>query len=233
MSNKNGVRGINPTLALSTTTTLGRVRGFTICLLYLLYEGGARCCELAQKTGKSQKYVYQYLSNMRKYGLTVQDGVFWHLTDLGVAFTEYLKRYDSILYNNILEYPKKDKRKIKEYPKKDKSSTSKKPKQLRISAWLANSSLDDVEGKVVEVLVKHYNETGSPFLYFSDHYEAAEFFGCRPEQIVNAMRRLKQDRIAYTWRDRSLRAWKIGLYKDWVRGLLEVEKKLSSGEADD
>lgn len=208
---------------LSTTTTLGRVRGFTVHLLYILYEGQARCCELSEKTGKSQDYVYQYLKNMRKYGLVKKCGAFWLLTDLGVAFTEYLKRYDNILNNNIKEYEKKMKRKRKENEKKMKTSIPKKIKQVRISAWLSSSDLNELESKVVEVLVEHYNKTGSKFLYFRDHYEAAEFFKCTPDEITIAMRKLKQDKIAYPWRDRSLNAWKIGLYKDFIERLKVIK----------
>jgi hypothetical protein len=46
---------INYTLLTTTTSTaLGRVRGFTITLLYMLYDGGGRCCDLAERSGKAK-----------------------------------------------------------------------------------------------------------------------------------------------------------------------------------
>jgi len=209
---------------LSTTTTLGRIRGFTVELLFHLNEGPKRCRDLVEKTGKSHSYVWRYLKNMQNYGLVEKNGVFWELSILGREFLSYI----NILYNNISEYRKIIERKSKDNRKKVESYTPKKPKQVRISAWLSSSNLDELESRVVEVLVNHYNKTGSLFLYFRDPYEAAEFFKCTPDQLTQAMRKLKQDRIAYPWRDRTLNAWKIGLYKAWVQALLaetEIEKK--------
>jgi hypothetical protein len=38
---------VNYALLSTASTALGRVRGFTITLLYLLFDGGGRCCDLA------------------------------------------------------------------------------------------------------------------------------------------------------------------------------------------
>jgi len=204
---------------LSTTTTLGKVRGFTIELLFHLSEGSRRCRDLVEITGKPHSYVWRYLKNMQKYGLVEKNGAFWELSILGREFLSHI----NILYINISEYRKKIERKQKDNRKKVENCTPKKPKQVRISAWLSSSDLNELESKVVEVLVDHYNKTGSKFLYFRDHYEAAEFFECTPDEITKAMRKLKQDKIAYPWRDRSLNAWKIGLYKDFLERLKVIK----------
>ncbi|MEM3829286.1 MAG: hypothetical protein QXP36_08760, partial [Conexivisphaerales archaeon] len=77
-------------LLSTTSTALGRVRGFTITLLYMLYDGGGRCCDLAERAGKSWNYVSRYLRNLQKYGLAAKNDAFWFLTPKGVEFVKYL-----------------------------------------------------------------------------------------------------------------------------------------------
>lgn len=202
---------------LSTTTALARVRGFTTILLLLLYEGQKRCCELVEITSKKHDYVWQYLKRMQKYGLVEKNEAFWFLTDLGVYFAEYLKKHYNILNNNIKEYEQKVNRKRTESEQLEKKET----KQIPLSAWLASSSLDEIEKRVVEELVEHYNRTGSTFKYFSDIYEAAEHFKCTPNEIAEALKRLKQDKIIYSWRDKTFNAWKIGLYRAFIEARMK------------
>jgi len=206
---------------LSTTTTLGRVRGFTIEVLYHLGEGPRRCCELVEITGKYHDYVYSYLRNMRIYGLAEKTGVYWKLTLLGREFLDYL----NIVYNNIIEYGKKKERRKKEKRKKPESWHPKRVKQIRIEAFLRDSRLADKEKEVVEVLVDHYNKTGSKFLYFVDHYEIADRFEMHPDQVNQIFMNLKQDHVVYSFRDRRHNAWKIGLYKAFVEALTLQRKK--------
>jgi len=207
---------------LSTSTTLGRVRGFTIELLYHLNEGQKRCCDLVEITGKSHPYVWRYLKNMQKYKLVQKYDLFWFLTDIGVNFVKYL----NIVYNNIIEYRKIIERKKKEERKKIETSFTnvkvKTMRQISISLWLQQTDRELVEKEVVEVLVDHYNKTGSKFLFFKDIYAMAERFKASPDQINQAMMNLKQDHIVYNYRDRGHEAWKIGLYKDFVEVLSKM-----------
>jgi hypothetical protein len=195
------------------------VRGFTIDLLFALEEGSVRTQAICEKTQKPANYVSKYLSNMRKYGLVMKNESFWNLTVLGQDFATYMK-YEVLQYNTIRKI---NERKKKEERNLNETSQPKKLKQVSIQAWLLTSTLDDIEKRVVEVLVDHFNKTGSKFLYFDDYYKAAEFFKATPDQMAEAMKHLKQDKIAYPWRDRSLNAWKIGLYKAWVEALEKRE----------
>lgn len=206
-----------PYSTISTTTSLGRVRGFTIDLLFHLKDGPKRCCDLAEISGKNQDYVHRYLRNMRKYGLVKKQGILWNLSVLGVDFLSYL----NIVYNNIIEYGKKKERKKKEDGKKMETSPPKKLKQISFSLWLQSShlTLDSAEKKVVEVLVDHFNRTGSKFLYFNNIYEMAEKFQISPDQVNQVIMNLKQDHIVYSYRNKHHAAWKIGLYKAFIEGL--------------
>jgi len=210
---KGGQEKVN--YALLSTTTLGRVRGFSIELLFMLHEGGGRCCDLSERSGKSQPYVHRYLRNLRKYELVRQNDAFWFLTEFGAEFVKYLH----IVYNNIIEYRKKKERKKKEERKLEESSPPKVLKQVAISLWLQDSDRSRVEKEVVEVLVKHYNETGSKFLYFRDVYHFADNFKIRPDEVNQLLMSLKQDRIVYSFRDKQHNAWKVGLYKAFLEGL--------------
>jgi len=209
----------DPLLTTSSTSTsstpLGRVRGFTINLLFALKEGPRRTYELAEISGKTREYVYSYLKRMRKYGLVMKNGFFWNLTVLGSDFISYLEEVSkySIVCRHI-----ENRRRTEERQKRD-TSPLKKLKQVSIQAFLRTSTLHDTEKRVVEDLVDHYNKTGSKFRYFDDHYAAAEFYKCTPDQMVNVMKNLKQDHIGYAWPDPSLKAWKIALYKDFIETL--------------
>jgi len=211
--------------ALLSTTTLGRVRGLTIELLFHLQDSQKRCCELVELTGKSHPYVWRYLKRMQNYKLVEKNDGFWFLSDLGVNFLKYL----NIVYNNITEYRQIiDRKKTEERQKIDTSFTNvkkKSVKQIPISLWLQQTDREQVEKEVVEVLIDHFNNTGSKFLFFKDIYEMAERFKTSPGQINQALMNLKQDHIVYNYRDRSHDAWKIGLYKDFVEALSKMATK--------
>jgi len=184
-------------------------------LLFHLKNRELRVMDLVELTGKYHQYVSRYLENMRKYGLTEKSGPFWKLTVDGVSFLTY---FENLSYNNII-IRKMEERKKKEGIKKEESYSPKKLKQTSISLWLQNSGLNEAEKEVVEVLVDHYNMTGSKFLYFSDIYEIAEQFKIPPDQVNKVFMNLKQDHIVYNYRDRSHNAWKIGLYRAFVQAL--------------
>jgi hypothetical protein len=193
------------------------VRGFTITLLYMLYDGGGRCCDLAERSGKSQNYVHRYLRNLRKYGLAFKNEAFWFLTPKGVEFV----KYSNFVNNKIIEYGKKEERKEKENKKKEETKEPKTTKQISISLWLHNSGLDSVEKEVVELLLRHYNETGSKFILVKDHFELAEKLRANPGEIIEALKNLRQDNIVYLYRSDIEGYWKVGLKGDFLRVLRE------------
>ena len=202
--------------SISTTTSLGRVRGFTIELLYHLKDGPKRCCDLAEISGKYQDYVHSYLRRMRNYGLVEKQGVLWNLSVLGRDFLSYL----NIVYNNIIEYgQKKNRRKTEREQKKD-TSHPKRHKQISISLFLRDSSLDDTEKEVVEVLVDHYNKTGSKFILIRNEYELAKKLTNNPQNIIEALKNLRQDNIIYLMRAHDFPGYhKLGLKKAFVESL--------------
>jgi len=206
---------------LSTTTSLGRVRGFTLELLKHLENGPKRCHELAEITHKSRWYVWTYLRNMRIYGLVEKNGVFWKLSDLGANFQAYL----NILYNNIIDSQKKEERKKKERRKKVESSLPKKLKQVGISLFLAESSLADTEKAVVEVLLNHYNKTGSKFILIKNEYDLASKLTTNPQNLMDALANLRQDNIIYLMRAHNFPGYhKLGLKKAFIELLKKREK---------
>ena len=204
------------TILLSTTTSLGKVRGFTVELLFMLSEGGGRCCDLVERSGKPRYIVHKYLERLQKYKLADKIDSFWYLTPQGAEFVKYLK----IVNRNILECRQKVDRKKTESRQKVDTSEPKKLKQVSISLWLQNSDPSQIEKEVVEVLVDHYNKTGSKFILFRDMYDLAEKIRGSPEATFTAIRRLRQDNIVYLYRSEIQGYWKLGLKKEFVEARL-------------
>jgi len=122
-----------------------------------------------------------------------------------------------MVYNNIIKYRKRVERKSKENRKKVESKQPKTTKQIPISLWLQNSGLDNVEKEVVELLLKHYNETGSKFILVKNQFELAEKLKANPSEILEALKNLRQDNIIYLYRSDIEGYWKIGLKTSFIK----------------
>ena len=193
----------------TTTTVLSRLRGLTLEILSALHDSPMTVPAISHLVEREQRYTRVYLHNMRRYGLTSKTSHgFWELTEKG-ELTYTILYYTIIL--KIKERRKKDKSKIKERKKFPVQT-----RQIKIDSWLGLSNPTEAEAVVVEVLVKHYNETGSKFIYARDQYEFAEIFNISADALAQALVRLKQDHIVYHWKDKSLDRIKLGLYKDFV-----------------
>ena len=87
----------NPPIITSTTsTTVSKIRGFTIDLLYHLKNRMLTSSDLAELTGKYGGYVRRYLYNMQKYGLVEKNGSFWKITSQGLSLIFYLESVNSL-----------------------------------------------------------------------------------------------------------------------------------------
>jgi len=202
------------------SSCLSNVRGFSIDLLYHLKNHVMTASQLVEITGKYRQYVNQYLYRMRNYGLVEKIGIFWKITDLGISF---LLHYEEVSKYRSMRKQKENKKKTKR-KQSENSRVSKKPKQVSIELFLQKLSLSDAENKIIEILYRHYVETGSLFVYFpmdiyQDPYQAAEYFKIRPDKVVEAFRHLKQDRIVYKIWDWRYGACKVALYKSFVQTL--------------
>ena len=213
--------------AMSTTTTsqsLARVRGFTVDLLQTLKTGPLRTHALCIQTRKEHQYIETYLNRMQNYGLVMKNGSFWNLTVLGNEFTAYLDTEDSLTQTNKqtnkpiqhLEYRKKTDRKHLE-----DTILRKVEFQSRFDLWLHENPLSDVEKVVVDTLIEHYQKTQSKFILVDTKYELAERLNQNPEDLIQALRNLYQDRVAYLFRHGL--GWKVGLYQAFVEGLEKTE----------
>jgi len=213
-----------------TTSSFAKIRGFTITLLYVLENRSLSTTEVAEITGKPVNYVGSYLCRLRNYGLAKKEGFFWKLTEEGVYFLDHIKNFEEIkkeekrrICNIIYKTQQMNNRSTTDKQQMNNTYILKKPKQLSIHLWIKNShrSIDDAEKEVVEVLLDHYNKTGSKFIFISppDMYAVAERFNITPDQAEQALRNLYQDRIVYHRHDRQHNAIKLGLYKDFIEKL--------------
>jgi DNA-binding Lrp family transcriptional regulator len=78
-----------------------------------------------------------------------------------------------------------------------------------------------LEKEVVEMLLKHYNETGSKFILVRDQFELAERLGASPSELLEALRNLRQDNIIYLFRSDIGGYWKVGLKRGFLETLEE------------
>jgi len=217
----------SPKLSLATTTTLSRIRGFTVTLLFHLKDKLLTASDLTELTGKYAQYVYTYLYRMRNYGLVEKKDSLWKITDLGVYFLNHM--------DEVTKQHRKRKQKLNSFKTEVKQKlnsfkTFEKPKrtiQTSFEVWLKNyhRSLEDAERVVVEVLLDHYRKTGSKFIYCSppNIYTIADKFGIRPDQVNKVLMNLKEDKIVYSMKDRLHGAVKIGLYLDFVKKLKYIQ----------
>ena len=226
---------MNDFLSLSTTTSLSRIRGFSIIILECLKGGYLRSSEIYEITGKPCSYVNRYLYNLRKYGLIERIEDFWILTQKGEDFIEYYERFikNKNRIRKFNERLRKDNRKIKERKNIKKQETIRKEtrafphlregRQVDLSLWMKESNWDEIEKKVVEVLIDHYNRTGSKFIYSRDIFEFADKLQVNPQELSNAIMNLRQDGIIYIIRDKTFNTWKIGIKKDFLESLKNMK----------
>lgn len=208
---------------LSSTTSIGRIRGFTIELLFILKGRYLTTRDVSEKTGKKGNYVRPYLYNMKKYGLIEKEGSFWKLTDLGRELLEHYEGNNVIIESKrrVKEKKKKSKKGVKEALKKSKSSAVNKSDSFRISDFLIDLGLNlsKIEKTVVEVLIKHYRKTSSKFILAKDNYELADKLSCNSSDLPNALKNLRENGIIYIFKDKTFNCWKIGLKKQFLERL--------------
>jgi len=184
--------------------------------------------EICEITGKKGNYVRPYLYNMRKYGLAEKEGSFWKLTDLGRDLLEHYESNNTIIESKRRVKEKKSKKSVKEALKNSKSSTQNRHDSFCISNFLVDLglSLSEIEKAVVEVLIEHYNKTGSKFILVGNQYELAERLNCNPSDLPNALKILREKGIIYIFKDKTFNCWKIGLKKQFLERLRIKSEKI-------
>jgi len=200
------------TTSTIATTSFGKLRGYTLEVLNLLEKESLTSRNISERTLKTNPYVQTYLCRLRNYGLAENNEHFWFLTDKGVKIWNFLKKnYYFHLTNN---------RTTTQQQQNNNTYFYKKPLQVSISSWSGKNNLSDCEKEVVELLIKHFNDTSSKYIFFQDPYTLSEKTGFNVETLRVALQNLRQDNIIYLIRDRTQNCWKLGLKKAFIE-LLE------------
>jgi len=190
--------------------TWSKIRGFTLDLLEILAAAPSTTTSLALETGETTSYVRSYLSNMRRYGLVRVEDYIWYVTDVG----------SSLLSLSLRKRRKKEERKKRERREKERSKririSSLVHGQIRLDAWSGTKSLSECEKEVVDTLISHLNQTGTPFLYVANHEQLGDH---DPRILQAALQRLRQEGVIYLFRDPAFQAWKLGLKKAFIEKL--------------
>lgn len=182
----------------------------------MLSEEELTSSQIAERLDKTSCFVRQYLYRLRNYGLAENNEYFWNLSQKGVEIFNLLK---SLKY-----FHSTSNRRVTERQQKSNSYLYKKPLQASLSAWSGKDSLSDCEKEVVEMLVKHYDATGSKFTLYQNEYELSERMGFTIETLQKAIKRLREDHIIYLIRERTQNCWKLALKKAFVELLESGER---------
>ena len=88
--------------------------------------------------------------------------------------------------------------------------------------------MDESKVETLEVLLDHFNSTGSPFIYLNFiedlHLDYSD------QTLQEAFRKLRQDNVIYLWQDRGIKALKLGLKKAFIEKLLHLQTDYSGGK---
>ncbi|MEM4406204.1 MAG: hypothetical protein QXS68_04085 [Candidatus Methanomethylicaceae archaeon] len=157
----------------------------------------------------------------------------YNLTEEGFSYYNLFKdRFYSYFFDNdkitIRQRLDNDKITIRQRLDNDKitirqrldNDDHQKQHQLHITSWLKSNHLTDCERVVVEVLVEHFNRTGSPYFYITspeDLYQHGVNF--TPEVVASAIKKLREDGIVYLYKDKSMGSFKLGLKKQFIESM--------------
>ena len=208
---------LSPLLEAQRTVTWSKIRGFTLELLERLADSTSTTTSLALETGESTSYVYRYLKNMQIYGLVDVQNYLWHLTETGSLLLSVTK----------VERKMKESRKNHERRMKEKRKKPLIHGQIRLEPWLRNHSLSECEKEVVDTLISHLNQAGTPFLYLTNQEQLTTRYD--PKILQMALQHLRQEGIVYLIRDPTFQAWKLGLKKAFIEKLRYLQSTHYSG----
>jgi hypothetical protein len=201
----------------ASTTSFSRLRGMTLWIMAILRDGGSVASwQVAEQTMKTCRYVNVYLFRLRKYGVAEKNEEFWFLTDFGEYLTDLLIGQ----YTDRYRYRYKYNTRTTQQQHNNNTTPKKKPVQVSIQAWLRDSSPGDAERGVVDLLVYHFNKTGSKFVLVKDHYAMSELLKINVNDVPDVLTNLRQENIIYLMRDPTSGMWKLGLKKAFLE-LLE------------
>jgi hypothetical protein len=198
-----------------STTSFSKLRGFTFAVLHELSKEASTSFQLSEKTLKPTNYVNSYLFRLRKYGLADKQDYSWFLTALG---RDVVGRLNDIILSYITTYYTNNTRTTLEQ-QKNNTSHKRSHKQISLESWTRNTSPTDCEKEVVDILVNHYNSTGSKYIFFRDQYILSEKVGFSVHVLQESIHALRADNVVYLLKDNTSGMWKLGLKKAFVEAL--------------
>ncbi|NPA96134.1 MAG: replication initiator protein WhiP [Crenarchaeota archaeon] len=196
-------------------------------ILLLLYSRPMRSREIAEKLGKSSRYVASYLSYWRTRGVVDYRGGYWFLTRRGeeivrtILDAKRLREEEQLSHTRTTEPVSgtiNDKSRqahakasgaVQSFIVEQTSAPEGKQweqdpigKALRcLDTLLGDRDLEEEEYAVLRHMVKHYAEWGSTYLYVD---QIAEDLHYEMRELLQILRRLQTKKLIYMYTDKRL-----------------------------
>lgn len=201
----------------STTTTTSsqgmpqKYRGYSLKILEVLSSsGGLTTGEIAMKTGIDVFEVYKACRRMYGRGaIDKKERWGWQILPYGNLIIAVSTTTTTAVRMNIPQT-------YHEHTMNIPSNS----RQIDLRSFTAREDMDEPERVVVEALVAHYERTGVKYRLFTDPFEFATELDMAIQDVMPALRKLKEEGCVYFLRDPL--GWKVGLKKDFVERMQHV-----------
>ncbi len=196
-----------------SNTQWNKIRGYSVDILELLNDcGGLSTIEIANRIGKTPRYISNYLYRLRDYGLINLDknNWKWYITALDDIIIYIIYKDNTTTTQQQHKDNKKDN--LSSFYKNKKMEAEEQKTKIPINDWQKERT--ETEVVVVSHLIEHYNETMNKFVLSQSHDEFAELLRIRfPEssELPKTLLRLESDGVLYNVYLREKACWKIGL----------------------
>ncbi len=212
--------GSTTTLELrQSNTQWNKIRGYSVDILELLNDcGGLSTIEIANRIGKTPRYISNYLYRLRDYGLINlnKNNWKWYITALDDIIIYIIYKDNRKTTQQQHKDNKKDN--VSSFYKNEKTEAAEQKTKIPINDWQKERT--DTEVVVISHLIEHYNETMNKFVLSQSHDEFAELLRIRfPEssELPKTLLRLESDGVLYNVYLREKACWKIGLKDAFIQ----------------
>ena len=191
-------------------------------IIVLLYAKPMRSAEIAQHLGYTSRYVSSYLSYWKTRGLVEYNNGLWQLTPQGELLAQQImnEKISSAINNNNIQVTQLRSRQSLSFIAEQTSQTIPKLERRKHVTCLKESisydSLTEEEQEVLDILLDHYINWGSTYMYVDQLIEVLQ---ANEAWLMRILRMLQTKHIIYLYQDPKL-GTRVGFSK-YLRKILQ------------